>query len=177
MRPKLEACKGCPLYGDAQGFVPDELREDARVLILAQNPGADEEAGQRIVGYEYAGRRRVPIKEPNPTGPAPLIGATGYDMEHEYFPHAGLERGAVSLANVLKCRQVVAGKRTNDLPTGKLLAQAVAHCTTAHLRIPPRTKLIVAMGGLAAKVTGCPGGISAWRGFTYPLAMGTGRVE
>ena len=90
-------------------------------------------------------------------------------MEHEYFPHAGLERETVSLANVLKCRQIVAGKRTNDLPTGKVLTQAVAHCTTAHLRIPHGTKLIVAMGGLAAKVTGCPGGGSAWRGVTYPF--------
>ena len=121
----------------------------------------------RVVGHEYAGRRRVPMKEPNPRGPAPLIGETGFQMAQDFFPLAGLERGKVSLANVLKCRQIVAGKRTNDLPTGKRLAQAVSHCTAAHLRIPPGTQLIVAMGALAAEWTGCPGSVHLWRGFCY----------
>ena len=155
------------LWGDGQGFVPDELVDTARVLILAQAPGADEEAGQRVAGHEYAGRRRVPVKELNPQGPAPLIGETGFQMVQDFFPLAGLERGKVSLANVLKCRQIVAGKRTNDLPTGKTLGLAVAHCTAAHLSIPSRTQLIVAMGALAAEWTGCPGSVHLWRGFCY----------
>ena len=60
MLPKPKTCEGCPLAGDMQGFVPDELVEDAPVLVLAQAPGADEEAGMKVVGHEYAGRRRVP---------------------------------------------------------------------------------------------------------------------
>lgn len=171
MLPKPHECRECPLWGDGEGFVPDEI-VDAPVLILAQNPGADEEAGMKVTGHEYAGRRRVPVKEPYPRGPAPLIGETGYQMEQDYFPVAGLERGSVSLANVLKCRQLVTDarglkKRTNDLPTGKILAQAVAHCTMAHLRVPESTTLIVAMGALSAKFLGCPGSVSAWRGFTW----------
>ena len=160
-----QGCVGCPLASDFQGFVPDILVTDARVLVLAQNPGEFEEQGKRIVGYEYAGRRRVPVTEP--CSPQPLIGPTGYDMVQDFFPLAGLERGSVSLANVLKCRQIVAGKRTNDLPTGKTLGLAVAHCTAAHLRIPASTQLIVAMGALAAEWTGCPGSVHLWRGFTY----------
>lgn len=170
MLPKPHECCGCPLAGDMQGFVPDEI-VDAPVLILAQGPGADEEAGMKVVGHEYAGRRRVAVKEPYPRGPAPLIGETGHQMEQDYFPVAGLERGKVSLANVLKCRQIVGGKRTNDLPTGKILARAVEHCTAAHLRIPEHTKLIVAMGALSAKFLGCPGSVSAWRGFTFQRRM------
>ena len=167
MLPKPPACRECVLWGDGLGFTPDELVEDAPVLVLAQAPGADEEAGMRVVGHEYAGRRRVPVKEPNPQGPAPLIGETGFQMAQDFFPLAGLERGSISLANVLKCRQIVAGKRTNDLPTGKTLGLAVAHCTAAHLRIPASTQLIVAMGALAAEWTGCPGSVHLWRGFTY----------
>ena len=167
MNPKPDACQGCVLWGDGQGFVPDAPVEEAQVLVLAQNPGDFEEQGKRIVGYEYAGRRRVPVTEP--CSPQPLIGPTGYDMEHDFFPLAGLARGKVSLANVLKCRQIIGGKRTNDLPTGKTLGHAVAHCTAAHLRIPPRTQLIVAMGALAAEWTGCPGSVHLWRGFCFPL--------
>ena len=151
------------------GFVPDRIVAETPVLVLAQGPGEDEEQGERVVGIEYAGRRRLPIKEPNPNGPAPLIGITGYLMEKEYFPLANLTREGTSLANVLKCRQMVGGRRTNALPTGEKLQNAVAHCTRAHLRIPPGTRLIVAMGALAAEWTGCPGTVSAWRGFSYPL--------
>lgn len=166
MLPKPNSCKGCPLYGDGKGFVPDELVDGSEVVILAQNPGANEEAGEKITGYDYAGRRRVPIIQP--VGPAPLLGATGYEMERNYFPQAGLRRGEnVSLANVLKCRLIVNGKRTNDLPKGKVLTAAVEHCTRNHLRLPPATKLVVAMGALSAAYTGCPGTVHDWRGFTY----------
>ena len=167
MLPKPAACRGCGLYGDSQGFVPDRLVPDAEVLILGQNPGADEEQGERVVGIVYSGRRRVAVKEPNPDGPAPLIGMTGYDMERTFFPLAGLTREGTSLANVLKCRQIVGGRRTNDLPKGKILQEAVTHCTAAYLRIPPTTRLVVAMGALAASYLGCPGSVSAWRGFLF----------
>ena len=169
MLSKPSSCKGCPLYGDGKGFVPDEPTDGAEVLVLAQNPGANEESGERIVGYEYSGRRRVPLTEP--CQPAPLLGATGYEMERNYFPQAGLRRGEnVSLANVLKCRLIVNGKRTNDLPKGKVLTAAVEHCTRNHLKIPPSTKLVVAMGALSAAFTGCPGSIHDWRGFTYDVS-------
>ena len=166
MLSKPSSCQGCPLYGDGKGYVPDELVPGARVLVLAQNPGGSEEGGERITGYEYAGRRRVPVIEPGE--PRPLIGATGYEMERHYLPLAGLVRGEnVSFANVIKCRQIVGGKRVNDLPKGKVLAAAISHCTRAHLRVPEGVELVVAMGAVSTQYMGCPGTVSAWRGFTF----------
>ena len=87
-------------------------------------------------------------------------------LSQTYLPIAGLTRGKdVSLANVLKCRLVKNGRRTNDLPTGKVLDEAVMHCVGAHLRIPVGTRLVVAMGALAWKALGGLGSISDWRGF------------
>ena len=158
---KPPSCVGCPLAQDMRGYVPDELVDGAEVTIVAQNPGNSEESGQKVVGYE-GGRAVV---EPHPH--APLIGATGYLMEKDYFPLAGLERGKVSLANVLRCRWIHNGRRTNNLPTGKVLEQAMAHCSV-HDNIPSSTRLIIAMGALSWKKFGGPGTVSSWRGFLKP---------
>ena len=159
MLAKPDTCTGCPLWGDGRGFVPDEYIPGAEVLVLAQNPGGDEERGERVVSY--AGGK--PVYESHPS--APLIGKTGYELSQTYLPIAGLQRGVnVSLANVLKCRLIKNGRRTNDLPTGAVLDQAVVHCTGAHLRIPVGTRLVVAMGALAWKTLGGLGSISDWRG-------------
>lgn len=160
MLPKPDACIGCPLYGDGRGFVPDELVDGAEVLVLAQNPGGDEEKGDRVAGY--AGGRPVYVADV----PRPLIGKTGYELTTTYLPIAGLTRGKdVSLANVLKCRWVKGGRRTNDLPPDKILADATAHCTRVHLHIPASVRLVVAMGALAWKIVGSGGSVSEWRGF------------
>ena len=162
MIPKPTECAGCPMYGDGAGFVPDRLT-DAPVLLLAQNPGSDEEQGRRVTGWEGG----EPTYETCP--PQPLVGRTGWETGR-LLALAGFTMTQVSVANVLKCRQSVKGRRVNDLPTGRLLDAAVAHCTRAHLRIPESTRLVVAMGALAAKVTGCPGSITDWRGYTWPAA-------
>lgn len=150
------------MYGDGRGFVPDALVEGAPVLILAQGPGADEERGQRVVGW-VTGR---PVYET--CAPQPLIGRTGAEMERVYFPLAQLERGRnVSLANVLKCR-VQDPRRTNDLPSGPTLTAALSHCTRAHLHLPVGVRLVVAMGALAWRALAGPGSITDWRGFLHP---------
>lgn len=146
MIPKPPTCHGCPLYGDGQGFVPDEIVPGARVAILAQNPGADEEREGR-----------------------PMVGTTGQMMDREYLPLAQLERGRnVHVLNVLKCRWVSKGKRTNDLPPAAILKPAVTHCMEAHLRIPLDAEVVVCQGALAWSAMGGPGTISSWRGFTHP---------
>ena len=148
------------------GFVPDELVEGTEVMVVAQAPGEYEERGERVVGFEWAGRRRVPLTEP--AGPAPLIGPTGWEMAQTYFPLAQLERGRnVSLANVLKCRHIKGGTRTNDLPTGTTRSMAVEHCTTHHFHRPSSVEVVVAMGALAAQWLGCPGKVSEWRGCVW----------
>lgn len=165
--PKPAACQGCPMYGDGLGFVPDEIRDDAEVFILAQNPGENEENGLKCVdfGPRY-GSRQTYVTEP--TGPAPLIGPTGFMLEREFLPLAGLSRDKLSLGNLLKCRLVIKGKRVNTMPTGKVLDACVSQCTTAHLRIPPVVKLVVAMGAHAWKFMGGPAPITDWRGFLKP---------
>lgn len=167
MLEKPETCKGCPWYGDGTGYVPDRLVAGAKVLILAQNPGEDEERGRKVV--EYVGQDRVY----NMVGPQPLIGPTGYALEHTYLPAARLSPEEVSYANVLKCRY----KHTNVLPSGETLHHAVSQCTTQHLVIPPETRLIVAHGQLAWDYFHQGQySITKWRGYlspTYPHVYAT----
>ena len=167
MFSKPSACLGCPLYGNGQGFVPDEIREHAEVLFLAQNPGEHEENGTRVVGYGTRYGSRVTYLT-EPCVPAPLIGPTGYLLEREYLPQARLTRNDISLANVLKCRMTVNGKRTNDMPVGKTLQACVTHCTRAYLKIPSSVRLVVAMGAHAWRFLHGPGTITDWRGFLAP---------
>lgn len=172
MIPKPPTCDGCPFRTRSRYWVPDEYVEGAEVLVLSQNPGADEEAGRRLVGYDGKHRQYEPCT------PAPLTGTTGYDLSRKYLPLAGLERGVnVSLANPIRCR--VDG--SNDLPpvTDKTLRQAVEHCQHHHYRPPASTRLVVAEGAYALLAatgedgTESPGhkisrGIEGWRGWVLP---------
>jgi len=175
MLQKPSTCWGCPMYGSGKGFVPDTLVPNTRLTIVAQNPGKDEERGQRILGYDG----KQPIYEA--CVPQPLVGATGFMLRDTYLPLTGCSDTETSFCNILKCRL----KGTNDLPTGDELKAAVAHCVNAHLRIPESTELIVAMGGPAFEAL-CPdlakrhratrkgpddekgGPITTWRGFVAP---------
>ena len=146
MLKKPDTCKGCPLYGDGQGFVPDERVAGAKLLVLMQAPGATEEREGR-----------------------PACGPTGDILNTHFLPLAGLERGRdVSVANVLRCRQGVEGGvgKSDALPPHPTLHTAVRHCNRAHLSIPASTTHIVAQGALAASY--CAGtdiDIGDWRGF------------
>lgn len=149
-KPKPDGCLGCPLYGTGRGFVPDEIRPDAEVLILLQNPGkTEEEEG------------------------APACGKTGQFLNRTYLPLAGLSRDTVSVANVLKCRY----QNSNNLPEGETLREAVIHCTQAHLRVTQKTRLVILQGALAlAYATDTLGqpkpqyNITGWRGFLVPVS-------
>lgn len=162
MLAKPSTCLGCPLYGDGQGFVPDEIRE-VDVLILGQNPGAEEEASG-----------------------TPFVGKSGQMLMEKLLPRAGLTRDQVSLGNVLKCRllepvrngpRVVDGKRykaTNTLPKGKVLNQAMAHCMAQHFTVPPallasERPLIVAQGALALRALTGVTNPTTWRGYLSPV--------
>ena len=168
---KPPECQGCPFFGDGYGFVGDEYVDSAETCIVGQNPGADEEAGQKLVGWQG----RNPIYEPHP--PAPYLGRTGSVMERRYFPLAGLERGKVSLANVIRCR--IGG--TNTLPDVRsvTLKKAVEWCQHHYFRPPASTRLLVAEGETALfALTGEDGGdspgfrisrgIDGWRGWVLP---------
>lgn len=144
MLDKPPVCRGCPFYGDGRGFVPDELRPGAPVLIYGQNPGEQEEA---------AGR--------------PFVGKTGEVMFRDYAKLAGLTREDVSLANALRCRW----RDSNDLPhtSSKVLRAALRHCTNAHFRVPDGTRLVVATGDYAALALTGDASATNWRGWLVPL--------
>lgn len=169
MLPKPSSCLGCPFYGNGHGFVPDVLVVGAPVLVLAQAPGADEEAGNRVV--EWVGGKPVYEK----CSPQPLIGRTGWAMDG-YLARSGLNRLLVSRCSAIKCRPEAANNRgkmvkTNELPGGKdgkkAVAAALQHCSQ-YLVIPEYVKLVVASGALAWKAMGGPGSITEWRGHLMP---------
>ena len=154
MLPKPRECQNCPAYGDGQGFVPDEIKPQAKVVVYMQGPGEDEEAGRRYLGNNQY--------ESHPYAPA--IGRMGRMMERVFLPLAGLNREDISLANTLRCRW----NHKNILPSvhRKELQQAVAHCTQMHWRVPEGAKIIVAMGEYAFyATTGLLHDFSGWRGY------------
>jgi uracil-DNA glycosylase family 4 len=108
-----------------KNFVPDEVRDNAEVFILGQNPGDQEEREGR-----------------------PFVGQTGRAMDKDFFPAAGLTRESVSIGNAVRCRW----NNSNSLPPieGLLARSAVEHCTHAHLRITSGTRLLIATGGYAS---------------------------
>lgn len=157
MLPKPSACQGCPFYGSGQGFTPDTIREGAQVVIYAQGPGEDEEAGRRYLGSNQW--------EAHP--PAPLTGKTGYILDRTFLPLAGLNREDVSLANSIRCRW----NHKNTLPPllNKELQAAIKHCTLAHWKTPDNVKVYVAMGEIAFyTLTGLLHDFSGWRGYLVP---------
>lgn len=160
MLPKPDGCRGCPFWGDGQGYVPDTILPGAPVVLWAQSPGESEEKGQRSLGRDQW--------EAHP--PAPLIGKTGRLLETTFLPLAGLNREDVSLVNSIRCRW----NHQNNLPplTQHLIQGAIKHCTLAHGPSPEmlqNVRLYVAMGEYATyTLTGLLHGFNGWRGYLLP---------
>jgi len=120
-----------------------------------------EEHGKEVTGY-YG---KSPLTKPSE--PQPFIGPTGYAMTRTFLPLTGFSRDEVSLCNVLRCRVQTPEGRVNTMPTGKVLEEAIRHCSQ-YLRIPKSTKLIIAMGAHAWAFLGGKGTINSWRGHLMP---------
>jgi len=160
-------CVGCPYAADMKGFVPDRLNDEAPVFIVAQNPGPDEENGQRLLEWKYG----QPVYES--CDPQPMVGKTGYAMRREYFPVAALSDDKVSVGNALRCRI----NHQNKIPPLKSveLKTALEHCHNAHFRLPLKTEVIVAQGELGLFAMTQEGEkvgskITNWRGWVLPYA-------
>lgn len=170
--PKPEACRACPFYGNGKGYVPDEARPDALVAVVGQNPGAHEEAGERLVDH------RGNVKQWEACHPAPFLGDSGYDLERTYLPLAGLARDDVSLHNAIRCR---VGGRNVLPPLGRTeTREAIKHCQRAHFQ-PGDARVLIALGEYALwALTGEDGGdappygisrkIGGWRGWLLPYS-------
>ena len=157
--PKPDLCRGCPAYGDGKGYVPDLVRNNAPVMVVAQNPGEDEEAGRRYLGhdtYESATHE-------------PLMGRTGRMMDQTFLGLAGLNREDVSLGNTIRCRI----NHSNELPIKrKDVQEIVRFCTNAHRHLRPEgVKLYVAMGEAATYgLTKILHDFNGWRGYLLPYS-------
>ncbi len=138
---KPDSCKDCPLFGDGQGFVPDEVPEGAAVVFIAQNPGGTEEVQGR-----------------------PLVGVSGLLFRKQLLARY-LPDTKIGFANVLKCRACdAAGRHIDKLPPpgSKVWREAVAHCrpflveslgrAPGALLCPMGDHAIKAMTGLGGKV-------------------------
>lgn len=152
MIPKGPGCSGCPFEAMGSFMVPDELREQAPVLVMGQNPGDEEEAQGR-----------------------PFIGMTGEVWERKYLPLAGLTREDVSIGNIIRCR--VGG--SNELPTlaSTDLRSAIQHCQRAYYRQPEGTRAIVTQGAYALQGLTGERDVDSWRGYALDMAASSHLVE
>lgn len=80
IRARVEACHACPLCEGRTNTVFGEGDPHARVMIIGEAPGKNEDAQGR-----------------------PFVGAAGKNL-NELLDAAGLRREEVFIANVLKCR-------------------------------------------------------------------------
>lgn len=184
MIPLPSACDGCPFQKYSTYFTPDHMVPGSEVLFIAQNPGRNEEAGEKLLQRRWQGGQA--FDEIVKVQPQPLIGATGKQFEERFLPLAELERGAISTANAIRCRPQIPGLAPDDLPsiTVKMrledskadIVKALKHCQDAYLRIPASVKTIVTMGRHAMfALTGIQneeneygrkrGVIDTWRGY------------
>lgn len=80
IRARVEACHACPLWEGRTNVVFGEGDPHARVMIIGEAPGKNEDLQGR-----------------------PFVGAAGKFLD-ELLEEAGIKRDEVFIANVLKCR-------------------------------------------------------------------------
>jgi len=187
---KPDKCQGCPFEHKGAYFTPDNIVPNSKVLFIAQNPGADEEAGHKLIKRHFHGGGQH-SDEWTQVKPQPLIGATGSLFNNRFLPLSGLKREEVSVANAIRCRPGTAlGLQPDSLPnlTTKMkletskadIVQALKHCRDAYLQVSPSTQLIVTMGRYAQfAMTGIQneeseygkkqGVMESWRGYGVDL--------
>lgn len=165
MNSKPDTCRGCVLFKESYGFVPDEVRPST-VAVLGYMPSKDDAQGRHLVGY--AGPKQ-PIYQT--TESKPFIGGSGWLLENTYLPAAGLRRQDVSLHHVLKCH--APGK----LPWDTQLA-AEHYCISKHLNISDECQLLITIGeGPWKAIQGPDLPLNDWRGFCGPHPLANGKCQ
>lgn len=171
---KPEACRGCPFYSKSKYYVPDMLVPGATIILLAQNPGVNEENGHLLLERNWVASKPVDITQDVP--PQPLIGATGKLLNEKFLPLSGLTRKQVSVGNMIRCRPGHGLDMASDeLPklTNKMnlatsqaeVVKAIRHCKAAHFILPSSVKTIIAMGNYAFYGLTGHMDIINWRGY------------
>jgi uracil-DNA glycosylase len=151
LREEADECRRCPLYKNATQCVFGEGPTDARVMVVGEQPG-DEEDRQ---GH-------------------PFVGPAGKVLD-QAMEEAGLDRGRVWLTNAVKhFKFVLRGKRRiHQSPTaGEITACRWWLDQEIGLLKPKAT---VMLGASAIRgVTGKAGAVGALRGKDVPLPHGIG---
>lgn len=77
---RVRSCTDCPLHRDRTNAVPGEGPEDARIMLIAEGPGANEDQQGM-----------------------PFVGQAGYFLD-DLLAAAGINRSDVFITNMIKCR-------------------------------------------------------------------------
>ena len=104
----ISNCTKCPLHRTRTCAVPGEGPPDARIVMIGEAPGRNEDAQGR-----------------------PFVGAAGKLLD-ELLPTAGLQRSDVYITNVLKCRPPA-----NRDPLPEEIATCAPHLNTQLRLIQP----------------------------------------
>lgn len=151
LRKEADACRRCPLWQDASRCVFGEGPPDARIMIVGEQPGDEE---------DRAGH--------------PFVGPAGQVLARA-MEEAGIDRGRIYLTNAVKhFKFVLRGKRRiHQTPNaGEIDACRWWLDQEIGLLRPAAT---VMLGASAIRgVTGRSGGVGALRGKSVPLAHGVG---
>jgi DNA polymerase len=147
LRADLAACERCPLHRFATQAVPGEGPPQARLMLIGEQPGDEE---------DLAGR--------------PFVGPAGRLLD-ELLAASGIERGAAYLTNAVKhFRFQVRGKRRMHQRPGSEHIVSCGWWLKEELAVI-RPEVIVALGATAAEaLLGQPVRLGDLRG--HPLRLG-----
>lgn len=151
LRAEAAECRRCPLYKDATQCVFGEGPSDARLMIVGEQPG-DEEDRQ---GH-------------------PFVGPAGRVLT-EAMAEAGIDRGRVWLTNAVKhFKFVLRGKRRlHQSPTAGEITACRWWLDQEIGLIQPRATLMLGASAIRG-VTGRAGTVGSLRGKPLALARGVG---
>lgn len=125
----LRACTACSARAEALQVVPGDGPLDARMLVIGQNPGEDE---------DQAG--------------IPFIGQAGREFD-TWLAKLGLDRAKLLVTNVVKCHTLKNRvPRTKEVKTcaDLWLAEELAHLTQVTVLLPLGKPAVVAVLGKSA---------------------------
>jgi DNA polymerase len=147
LKPRIDACRRCPLFADATQGVPGEGLREADIMFVGEQPGDQE---------DLAGR--------------PFVGPAGklFDTALE---RVGIDRARVYVTNAVKhFKFEPRGKRRIHKKPNSSEIDACRWWLAQEIRLV-RPRLIVALGATAAfGVTGVPMPVQKSRGVIVPGA-------
>ena len=151
LREEAQGCRRCPLWKGTNGCVFGEGPDDARMMVVGEQPGHEEDLAQK-----------------------PFVGPSGAVLD-EAMAEAGIDRARVYVTNAVKhFKFVKRGKRRlHQKPTAGEIDACKWWLDQEIGLIRPAT--IVMLGATAVRgVTGCAGAIGKLRG--HPVALDQGRA-